>query len=83
MKKKHIILTFLAIFLTFVWLNNTSLFLPKATEYHFLAHRGLAQTYDMTNLAWDTNTAQIIHEPEHPYLENTIPSMLMALILSN
>lgn len=78
MKKKHIILTFLAIFLTFVWLNNTSLFLPKATEYHFLAHRGLAQTYDMTNLAWDTNTAQIIHEPEHPYLENTIPSMQAA-----
>ena len=28
---------------------------------------------------WDTNTPRIIDEPEHPYLENTIPSIEAAL----
>ncbi|WP_229071036.1 glycerophosphodiester phosphodiesterase family protein [Actinoplanes sp. DH11] len=43
-----------------------------------LAHRGLAQTFDVARVAADTCTAQIIHEPEHPYLENTLESMRAA-----
>jgi glycerophosphoryl diester phosphodiesterase len=43
-----------------------------------LAHRGLAQTFDIEKVRWDTNTAAIIHHPEYPYIENTIPSMKIA-----
>lgn len=80
MKKnqKKIILSILGIFLAILWANNTSLFADKSTQYNFLAHRGLAQTFDIANVEWDTNTATIIHEPEHSYLENTIPSMQAA-----
>ncbi|MFP3499262.1 glycerophosphodiester phosphodiesterase family protein, partial [Pseudomonas sp. SIMBA_059] len=40
-----------------------------------MAHRGLAQTFTMEGITGETCTAERIHEPEHPYLENTIPSM--------
>jgi glycerophosphoryl diester phosphodiesterase len=40
-----------------------------------LAHRGLGQTFSMEGITGDTCTAERIHTPEHPYLENTIPSM--------
>ncbi len=40
-----------------------------------LAHRGLAQTFSMEGITGDTNTAAIIYEPEHPYLENTLTSI--------
>jgi glycerophosphoryl diester phosphodiesterase len=43
-----------------------------------LAHRGLAQTFDIQKVEWRTNTAAIIYPPEHPYVENTIPSMRAA-----
>ena len=77
MKKKKIILV-IGIFLFGLWANNTSLFLDKSGEYKLLAHRGLAQTFDVSIVNWDTNTAEIIYEPEHPYLENTIDSMKVA-----
>lgn len=47
-------------------------------EPRFLAHRGLAQTFDIKKVIWDTNTAAIIYPPEHGYIENTIPSMKAA-----
>ena len=67
------------VFLFFVWLNNTNAFLvvPDRSPL-ILAHRGLAQTFSLAGVAWDTNTARIIHPPEHEYLENTIPSMRAA-----
>lgn len=43
-----------------------------------LAHRGIAQRFDTTNLAHETCTARLIHTPRHAYLENTIPSMRAA-----
>lgn len=46
-----------------------------------MAHRGLAQIFDVSLVEWDTNTAEIIYKPEHPYLENTIPSMQAAFDL--
>ncbi|MNO49597.1 Glycerophosphoryl diester phosphodiesterase precursor [compost metagenome] len=61
-----------------IWLNNTSLFYSEDTNYKILAHRGLAQTFDISKVENDTNTAEIIYPPEHPYLENTIPSMKAA-----
>src|SRR5690554_6468475 len=66
---------FLAFFF-FVYLNNSSLLAPKENKKPLLlAHRGLGQTFPMEGITAETNTARIIYEPEHPYLENTISSM--------
>ncbi|WP_153732781.1 glycerophosphodiester phosphodiesterase family protein [Sporosarcina obsidiansis] len=67
---------FLFILVAFIFLNNTSLFTKdRQTEPMLLAHRGMAQTFHMEGITGDTCTAERIYEPEHPYLENTIPSM--------
>lgn len=66
----------------FMFLNNTSLFSkPPAGKPRMLAHRGLAQTFDINGLKWDSNTASMIHKPVHPFIENTIPSMREAFDL--
>lgn len=74
-KRKKIILLVLFSLMLFLWVNNTSFFMDKSGKYRFLAHRGLAQTFDVSAVEWDTNTAEIIYEPEHSFLENTIESM--------
>ncbi|MGL4791447.1 MAG: glycerophosphodiester phosphodiesterase family protein, partial [Anaerotignaceae bacterium] len=76
--KKATILGLFFLLLLFVWLNNTSIFYSVNKPYKILAHRGLAQTFDISQVDWDTNTAQIIYEPEHNYLENTIDSMAIS-----
>lgn len=58
-----------------IWLNNTSQWTSPSPKPLLLAHRGLAQTYDSAGLTNTTCTAARIHPPEHPYIENTIPSM--------
>ena len=59
-----------------MYLNNTSLFTKDSQrEPLLLAHRGLAQTFHMDGITGETCTAKRIYEPEHPFLENTIPSM--------
>ena len=68
----------LALLVFLIWLNNTSLFYAGDQGFKLLAHRGLAQTYDAANTDWSTNTAAIIHEPEHDYLENTLASIQIA-----
>ena len=69
-------LIFLILLVAFMYLNNTSLFMKVSNEEPFLlAHRGMAQTFPMEGIQGDTCTAEIIYEPKHPYLENTIPSM--------
>jgi glycerophosphoryl diester phosphodiesterase len=78
-KKKRLILPGAVILIILlIWLNNTNLFYSSEESYKLLAHRGLAQTFDVSQVEWDTNTAEIIYEPEHPYLENTIASMQAA-----
>lgn len=52
--------------------------MDKSDTYKLIAHRGLAQTFDLSKVKWDTNTAQIIDQPEHEYLENTLASMKIA-----
>lgn len=61
----------------FIYLNNTSFFVakPEKGKPLLVAHRGLGQTFPMEGITGATNTARIIYEPEHPYLENTISSM--------
>lgn len=81
MGKRRTVLLIIISVLLLVWLNNTNVFYSKQRDYKLLAHRGLAQSYDVSKVDWDTNTAEIIDEPEHPYLENTIPSMQAAFDL--
>ena len=59
-----------------IYLNNAN-WLTSAPEGAtiLLAHRGLAQTFDLDGVTNDTCTATRIHAPTHPYLENTIASM--------
>lgn len=67
------------ILIGFIYINNTSLLANERSGPPFLmAHRGLAQTFHTEDLKNDTCTAERIYEPEHPYLENTIPSMQAA-----
>ena len=63
-------------FVTGVTLNNSSFLAPRpAGSPILLAHRGIAQRFDTTDLRNDTCTAARMLPPEHGYLENTIPSM--------
>ena len=69
-------LIYLAILISFMYLNNTSLFTRENNgEPFLLAHRGMAQTFPMEGITGETCTAEIIYKPEHPSLENTLPSM--------
>lgn len=71
-----IVAALLAVFVAFVYLNNSSLFVkPREGKPFLLAHRGVAQTFELEGVENDTCTAERINEPEHGYLENTIPSM--------
>lgn len=73
--KKRAVIFFIILF-AFVYLNNSSFFTKQRMgKPTILAHRGLAQTFSMDGITNETNTAQRIHKPEHPFLENTIPSM--------
>ncbi|GIP39385.1 glycerophosphoryl diester phosphodiesterase [Paenibacillus sp. J31TS4] len=65
-----------AVLVLLVYLNNASwLAGDREGGPLLLAHRGIAQTFPMEGIENDTCTAERIHEPEHPYLENTIASM--------
>ncbi|WP_428966776.1 glycerophosphodiester phosphodiesterase family protein [Micromonospora fluostatini] len=64
---------------TFTYLNNSSALAgDSGGRPLLLAHRGLAQTFGFEGMTNDTCTAQRIHPPEHPYLENTLDSMRAA-----
>ncbi len=72
----------LALISAFAFLNNTALLVsPGAGRPKLLAHRGLAQTFGTDGLKSDTCTAERMHPPEHPYLENTLASMRRAFDL--
>ncbi|GAB3141601.1 glycerophosphodiester phosphodiesterase family protein [Micromonospora sonneratiae] len=63
----------------FVYVNNSSwLAGTDGQRPLLLAHRGLAQTFGFEGMTNDTCTAERIHQPEHPYLENTLDSMRAA-----
>ncbi|KPU45514.1 putative glycerophosphoryl diester phosphodiesterase 1 [Oxobacter pfennigii] len=70
------IVWFLIILFAFIYFNNCAFLAKHRTgKPLLLAHRGLAQTFNMEGITNETNTAQRINKPEYPYLENTIPSM--------
>ncbi|URM32293.1 glycerophosphodiester phosphodiesterase [Cytobacillus firmus] len=81
-KKKKIlkrIMITLLILGVFLFLNNSSLLTKERNDKPLLlAHRGMAQTFHMEGITGETCTAERIYEPEHNFLENTIPSMKAA-----
>ena len=69
----------LALFLSFVYVNNTNLWqTPTAVAPLLLAHRGLGQDFTREGLTGETCTATRILPPEHNFLEDTLPSMQAA-----
>ncbi|MGG3885151.1 glycerophosphodiester phosphodiesterase family protein [Brevibacillus panacihumi] len=78
-KRKWLVLFLVVI--AFVYVNNSSYLAQRHDEKPLLlAHRGLAQTFDLEGVKNDTCTATRIHKPEHPYLENTLASMEAAFL---
>lgn len=58
--------------------NSSRLAAPPEGEPFLIAHRGLGQTFHREGLTGDTCTAERIIPPEHPFIENTIPSVAAA-----
>ena len=80
--KKRIVAGIVLIVLSFMWINNTNLFASSGDSgFRILAHRGLAQVFNEAEADWDSNTAAMIDEPVHGFIENTIPSMQAAFDL--
>jgi glycerophosphoryl diester phosphodiesterase len=62
-----------------VFALNTDLLAPARTgKPTLIAHRGMGQTFHREGLTGETCTAARIFPPEHPYLEDTIPSLKAA-----
>ena len=74
-KKRRVILIAALAVICFIYFHNTNIFLPKPTEYKWMAHRGVHQTFDESMTTDSSNTAAMIGPPTHEYLENTISSM--------
>ena len=73
------LLLIITAFAAFAWLNNTSLLsTPPSGKPVLLAHRGMHQTFTREGLEGDTCTATRIYQPEHAFIENTLPSMRAA-----
>ena len=69
----------LAVFISFVYVNNTNLWqTPTAAAPLLLAHRGLGQDFTREGLIGETCTATRILPPEHNFLEDTMASMQAA-----
>lgn len=72
---KNKIAIFILILVAFIFFNNTAIFTTTDVKPRLLAHRGVAQTFNMEGVTSESCTAERIHKPEHNYLENTIPSI--------
>jgi glycerophosphoryl diester phosphodiesterase len=67
---------------SYIVLNNTSLSVARSPgEPVLLAHRGVAQRFDIKDLRADTCTAARMLPPRHDFLENTLPSIKAAFAL--
>lgn len=66
----------LVLIATGIYLSNTNLLAPERQgKPAILAHRGIAQQFETTDLTNDTCTASRMLPPTNSYLENTIASM--------
>lgn len=65
----------LALFISFVYINNTNLWQTPDAAPLLLAHRGLGQDFTREGLTGETCTATRMLSPEHNFLEDTLPAM--------
>ena len=75
-RKRWLIPGTVVVIVTGLYLGNRSG--DGAGQPELLAHRGIAQTFPLDGVGNDTCTASRIHPPDHPYIENTLPSMRAA-----
>jgi glycerophosphoryl diester phosphodiesterase len=63
-----------------LWVGNSSTLAgtEEGERVELLAHRGVAQTFDLAGVTADTCTAERIHPPQTPFLENTLPALKAA-----
>lgn len=62
------------------YLANASWMVPDSDARPYLvAHRGVHQTFDNANVGRNECTANLIRPLEHPFIENTVPSIQAAL----
>ena len=47
-KKQRTAIFLFVLILVVIWLNNTNIFYSKEENYKIVAHRGLAQTFDIS-----------------------------------
>ena len=79
-KRRKLWLLVSAVVLTFLWLNNTSLFSSDSGQPILIAHRGLAPEMHPEHEDYRRCLSRI-YAPEHSYIENTIPSIEAAFEL--
>lgn len=75
MKRKRLAIAAAAVVGAIYLLNASWLAPPAGGTPVLLAHRGIHQAYDRTDIDKDTCTASRMLPPTNPYLENTLPSM--------
>jgi glycerophosphoryl diester phosphodiesterase len=80
LRRGAVALTVVMLLVIGLYLRNSSVIAgPERGQRPFpLAHRGVAQTFDLAGVTADTCTARLIHPPQVPYLENTLPSLKAA-----
>ena len=78
MRLKTKVMTIAGALLGALWLSNTSVFLRPEGTPTLMAHRGVHQEYDRTDLGRDDCTATRVFAPINPVMENTIASMRAA-----
>jgi glycerophosphoryl diester phosphodiesterase len=81
-RRRHYVLVAIAAAFGILYLLNASW--PAAAPHGvptIIAHRGVAQQFDRTDLGRQDCTATRIRRPVHPFLENTLPSISEAFRL--
>lgn len=76
--KRLLVRVLIGLVLILVLLTGYVLFpwpMPPAESFALVAHRGVHQTFPLTNLSNETCTGKIIYPPRHGFIENTLPSM--------
>ena len=82
MKKRKVALIAAAAVAVTLSLINASWIAPKPSgKLILIAHRGVAQQFSREGLGRQDCTARRIRPPEHPFIENTIPSISRAFFL--
>ena len=71
----RIAMVFAVLFLVLTVVNASWLAAAPQGSPKLIAHRGVAQIYYREGVEEATCTAELIEEPVHPYVENTVPSM--------